>query len=152
MLIVSTDVDCTVIDRVELKVSRGSPDNVTYSQVFVRTECLPAGDPSLPHAVLANGAELRLGVQDSNNSAARLHVEVRGMLGPDVRLTTIAETDFVDAKVYGLPLALSQVCLAVTCTATSTCRVDPSSGGTVCATLYRAPGTTGLTPADARDQ
>ena len=64
-----------------------------------------------------------------------------------MRLTALAETDFVDGKVYGLPVALSNLCFAAQCNAGGTCRPDLGSGGFVCATVYRAPGTSGLAPA-----
>ena len=152
MLIVSTDIDCTVIDRVELLLARGTPDNRTFSQIYVRTECNVPTDTNLPRVPLSNGATLQLGVQDSRDSTDTLYVQVNGRLGTNLVLSTSSATSFVDGQVYGLPIALSSACVPVACPPGSTCRVQPDTGAPLCAQVFRSPGSPGLTPASVPDQ
>ncbi len=152
MLYVSTDIDCSIIDRVEILLARGTPDNRTFSQVYVRTECNVPTDTNLPRFPFANGATLQLGVQDSRDSTDTLYVQVNGRLGTNLVVSTSSATSFVDGQVYGLPIALSSACIPVVCPPDSTCRVQPDTGAPLCAQVFRAPGSPGLTPASVPDQ
>lgn len=150
MLVLTTDVDCTVLDRFEVSLRRGSAQSdIVWSRKYLRNDC-PAVGESLPRAPLARGngvdpgVAYRLGVVDARRTDERVHIEVVGFRADGTRvMATAAETDFVDGQVYAVPVELTSVCLsALVCPANYVCRRDPS-GGAGCGSVYRSPGTLG---------
>ena len=142
-MVVHTDAPCERVDRIEVHLSRADSPRITQSLVFVRDECMASGGRQDHHTQLNTAAGLRLGVQDSRASDARLHAEVIGRHGIDVVGSAVGETDFVDNKVYALPVSLDAVCfdVAAQCAAGATCRADPQTGAATCVPVYHAPGT-----------
>lgn len=148
MLVLTTDLECAVFDRFEVRLLRsGSPD-VTWTRTYLRNDC-PAVGESLPRAPLSrgNGTEpgvaYRLGIVDSRRTDERVRIEVVARR-PDAQvMLAAAETDFVDGQVYAVPVELSSVCLnPLVCPANFICRRDPS-GEAGCGSIYRTPGTLG---------
>lgn len=147
MLIVTTDIPCPEngvatdgFDRVEVVVSRGSAGAVTFAQTWFREECLPDGSTDQPRAPLALGREMRLGIVDSARSDARVRVEVRGRTVATNIVSSVAETDFVDGKVYGLRVRLAAGCInPPQCGQDATCFLN-SDGVPSCGNVYRPPG------------
>jgi hypothetical protein len=148
MLVLSTDMECAVFDRFEVKLFRGPGDTVVWTRTFLRNDC-PAVGASIPRAPLARsngsdpGVPYRLGIVDSRRTDERMRIEVVARR-PDAQvMETKAETDFVDGQVYAVPMELAQACLTpIQCPATFACRRD-SAGNAACGSVYRTPGTLG---------
>ncbi len=148
MLVLSTDMECAVFDRFEVKIFRGPTDSAVWSRVFLRNDC-PAVGASIPRAPLARsngsdpGVPYRLGIVDERRTDARVRIEVVARR-PDAQVMEAkAETDFVDGQVYAVPMELAQACLTpLPCPATFACRRD-SAGNAACGSVYRTPGTLG---------
>lgn len=148
MLVLTTDVDCAVLDRFEVRLLRGTSADVVWSRTYLRNDC-PAVGASIPRAPLARGngvdpgVPYRLGIVDSRRTDERVRIEVSGRRPDALVLQTVAETDFVDGQVYAVPMELSAVCLSpITCPANFACRRDPS-GAAGCGSVFRTPGTLG---------
>ncbi len=150
MLIVSTDVPCAVFDRVQVRITRGSDALPTFDQVFLRADCPATGVSPPPVIPLSQGPgaehEWRLGIIDGRRTDDRVRVDLiaRDMSGQV--FSTAAETEFVDDKVYALPVSLAQVCAdarTLACPSGQVCRARPDNGALSCGSVYRAPGTFG---------
>lgn len=148
MLVLTTDLECSVADRFEVRLLRGTSGNVVWTRTYLRNDC-PAVGASIPRAPLARGngvdpgVPYRLGIVDSRRTDERVRIEVVGRRNDAQVLETVAETDFVDGQVYAVPMELSSVCLSpITCPMNFACRRDPSGVG-ACGSVYRTPGTLG---------
>ena len=70
----------------------------------------------------------------------RLSPEGLGLSG----VRSVAETDFVDDKVYAVPVDLSLQCQNYEpCASGFVCRVPPGTSQAACGSIYRTPGTLG---------
>jgi hypothetical protein len=59
-------------------------------------------------------------------------------------LETTVETDFVDDKVYAVPVQLAAQCIGFAgCPSGYTCRTVADNPAAVCGSVYRTPGTLG---------
>lgn len=148
MLVLTTDIDCTVFDRFEVRLLRGTDPGVVWSRRYLRNDC-PAVGESIPRAPLARGTGVdpgvpyKLGIVDARRTSERVRIEVVARRADAQVMTTSAETDFVDGQVYAVPVELSLVCLSnVVCPASFVCRRD-TVGAAACGSVYRTPGTLG---------
>jgi hypothetical protein len=149
MLVLTTDMECTVFDRFEVRLLRGSNPDVLWTRTYLRNDC-PAIGESIPRAPLARGnssgdpeVPYRLGVVDARRTDERIRIEVVARRTDAQVTTTSVETDFVDGQIYAVPLSLAGVCLApLTCPAGFVCRRD-AAGSAACGSVYRTPGTLG---------
>ena len=157
MLSVTTDIaDCTIFDRVEVRVSRGTEPSSTFDQTFMRADCPVVGvsPPSTvplaaPSTSAPTGGEFRLGIVDDRRTDDRVRIEVSARTATGVVFTTAAETDFVDGKVYAVPVQLALSCYqasALACPSAFVCRPRPDTGVAACGSVYRLPGTLGTFP------
>ncbi len=157
MLSITTDiVDCTIFDRVEVRISRGTEAGATYDQTFLRADCPvvglsppPAVPLAAPSATAPTGGEFKLGIVDDRRTDDRVRIELTARTAGSVVFTTSAETDFVDGKVYAVPVQLSLACFmssALACQTGFVCRPRPDTGAAACGSVYREPGTLGTFP------
>jgi len=146
MLSLSTDADCTVFDRFEVRVSRGG--DAVFQQTWMRADCPVMGiSPPPPAPLRRDGPAFDLAIVDSQRIDARVRVDVAARTVNGLVFTTAAETDFVDGVVYRVPLELAQACAAsamtLACPSGFVCRIDRSTGMPACGSVYRAPNTVG---------
>lgn len=148
MLVLNTDMECAVFDRFEVRVLRGTSDDIVWTRRYRRSDC-PATGESIPAAPLTRGngvdpaVPYRLGIVDGRRTEERVRVVVEARRADALVMSAIAETEFVDGQVYAVPMELSQVCLgARLCPANFACRRD-TAGNAACGSIYRAPGTLG---------
>ncbi len=147
MLSLSTDADCTVFDRFEVRVSRGTGDAV-FQQTWMRADCPVSGITPPPVAPLRReGPAFDLAIVDSQRIDARVRVDVTARTVNGLVFQTAAETDFVDGVVYRVPLELAQSCVAASmtlgCPSGYVCRIDRATGNPACGSIYRAPNSVG---------
>lgn len=158
MLVLSTDAACDTFDRVQVRVSRGAETVPTFDQTFLRADCNAVGIAPPPPSPLRQTApgespslgEFRLGIVDSRRSDDYVRIEVTARNSEGLVFATAAETEFVDDKVYAVPVRLSQACAdarALACPAEHVCRPRPGSDEAACGSVFRAPGTLGTFPA-----
>jgi hypothetical protein len=149
MLVISTDVDCTIFDRVQVRISRGAETIPTFDQTFLRSDCNAVGISPPPSVPLSELTEFRLGIVDSRRTDDHVRVEVTARTSEGQVFSTAAETEFVDGKVYALPMRLALACVnsAMACPAEYVCRERPGTTEAACGSVYRAPGTLGTFPA-----
>ena len=150
MLVLSTDADCTIFDRVQIRISRGTETVPTFDQTVLRSDCNAVGISPPPAVPLSELTEFRLGIVDSRRTNDRVRVEVTARTSEGQVFTTAAETEFVDGKVYAMPVRLALACVnaaALACPAEYVCRPRPGTEEAVCGSVYRAPGTLGTFPA-----
>lgn len=149
MLVLSTDASCTIFDRVQIRISRGTEDVPTFDQTFLRSDCNAVGISPPPPVPLSESTEFRLGIVDSRRADARVRVEVTARTAEGSVFTTAAETEFVDDKVYAMPVRLALACAgsALACPSGYVCRPRPGRDEAACGSVYRAPGTLGVFPA-----
>lgn len=149
MLVLSTDADCTIFDRVQIRVSRGAETVPTFDQTFLRSDCNAVGISPPPAVPLSESTEFRLGIVDSRRTDDHVRVEVTARTAEGLVFTTAAETEFVDDKVYAVPVRLALACASsgLACPAEYVCRPRPNSDEAACGSVYRAPGTLGTFPA-----
>lgn len=164
MLVLSTDADCTIFDRVQIRVSRGADTVPTFDQTFLRADCNAVGlspPPPIPLHLpasdeLTTAGEFRLGIVDSRHSDDHVRFEITARTSEGQVFTTSAETEFVDDKVYAVPIQLALGCAnsALACPPQQVCRAlyNPPPADhrgpldlsqTACGSVYRAPGTVG---------
>lgn len=148
MLIVTTNISCPTIDRVNVRISRGAETAPTFDRVFALTgdgcsTAMNLGLPTIPLGVRMGAAqEYRLGIVDGRRTSDRVRVELVAL--GQTMLTTVVETDFVDDKVYAVPIQLATQCQGFTgCPSGYTCRTVSDNSGPVCGSIYRTPGTVG---------
>lgn len=148
MLVLTTDIDCSVVDRFEVRLLRGSDPAVVWTRRYLRNDC-PAVGESIPRAPLARGTGVdpgvpyKLGIVDARRTSDRIRIEVVGRRSDAQVMTTSAETEFVDGQVYAVPVELPEVCLAnVQCPTGFVCRRDVT-GAAACGSVFRSPGTLG---------
>lgn len=150
MLVLSTDTDCNTFDRVQIRISRGSETVPTFDQTFLRSDCNAVGIDPPPPVPLSETTEFRLGIMDSRRTDDRVRVEVTARTSEGMVFTTAAETEFVDDKVYAVPVRLSLACanaVTLACPPEHVCRPRPGSDEAACGSVFRAPGTLGTFPA-----
>jgi hypothetical protein len=144
MLIVTTDLDCESMSRVEVRLSRGASEATVYQGTFQRTECLNAGVTVASGISLGRGQEFRLGIVDGRRTDERLRIELVGQGNNGVATTARAETRFVDGKVYGLRMNLSQFCrtgaAGTVCPGGQVCHAETTSLAPSCVNIFREPG------------
>lgn len=144
MLIVTTDLDCDSMSRVDVRLSRGTSDATVYQGTFQRVECLGPGASAPSRITLGRGQEFRLGIVDGRRSDERLRIELVGQGNNGVATTARAETRFVDGKVYGLRMNLSQFCrtgaAGTVCPEGQVCHAETTSLGPLCVNIFREPG------------
>lgn len=140
MLVVETDTPCTVANQIEIRVARGRPELVTYSQRFAREECpQSAGPTALPTVRLGMNQSFRLGIVDGRRNDDRLFVEVHGLGPAGIAVRSSAATDFQDDRVPALPVFLSLVCVnASPCPAGQVCEADAENNA-ACVDVYVPP-------------
>ncbi|MFO0602483.1 MAG: hypothetical protein U0324_04875 [Polyangiales bacterium] len=146
MLVVTTNIPCPTIDRVAVRIYRGGEMAPTFNQTFALTGdgCSTSGNGGLRTIPLGVSSEYRLGVVDGRRSSDRVKIEVEG--SGQMTIATVVETEFVDDKVYALPVQLAAQCVGYTgCASGFTCRVLSTSADAapVCMSVYRTPGTLG---------
>ncbi len=149
MLVLTTDADCTIFDRVQIRISRGAETVPTFDQTFLRSDCNAVGISPPPAVPLSEMTEFRLGIVDSRRTDDHVRIEVTARTSEGQVFTTAAETSFVDGKVYAVPIPLSLVCAnagSLACPAQYVCRPRPGSGEAACGSVYRDPGTLGTFP------
>jgi hypothetical protein len=148
MLVLSTDASCTVFDRVQIRISRGAGTVPTFDQTFLRSDCNAVGISPPPAVPLSETTEFRLGIVDGRRTDDHVRVEVTARNAEGSVFTTAAETEFVDDKVFALPVRLALACVtALACPLEQVCRTQPGIEEAVCGSVYRAPGTLGTFPA-----
>jgi len=154
MLVVTTDTDCNIFDRVQIRITRGTDAIPTFDQTFLRADCPAVGiapPQSVPLRLTMAGenpalGEFRLGIVDSRRSDDHVRVELTARNSEGQVFSTAAETSFVDGTTYAVPVRLSLVCAQATsmpCPAEFTCRPHPESGLATCGSIFRAPGSLG---------
>lgn len=145
MLILTTNIGCPTIDRVTVRLSRGAGStDYTWQQTFALSgpDCSTTSNAGLPAIPLPMVAEYKLGIVDGRRTDERVRIEVEALGQVGVR--TIAETDFVDDKVYAVPMEISYQCQGPeACPSGYTCRVVPGTAQASCGSVYRRPGTLG---------
>jgi len=146
MLTVTTNIPCPTIDRVSIRIYRGGETAPTFNETFALSgeECSTSGNTGLRQIPLGVGREYRLGVVDGRRSADRVKIEVVG--SGQMTVETVVETEFVDDKIYALPVQLAAQCVGFNgCASGFTCRVLATSADAspVCMSVYRVPGTLG---------
>ncbi len=145
MLILSTNIGCPTIDRVTVRLSRGAGStNYTWQRTFALAgdACSTTSNAGLPTIPLSTATEYKLGIVDERRTDERLRIEVEALGQVGVR--AVAETDFVDDKVYAVPMDLSSQCAGPeVCASGFTCRVVPGTAQAGCGSVYRRPGTLG---------
>ncbi len=145
MLILTTNIGCPTIDRVTVRLSRGAGStDYTWQQTFALSgpSCSTTSNWGLSTIPLPMVPEYKLGIVDSRRTDDRVRIEVEALGQVGVR--TVAETDFVDDKVYAVPMELSYQCQgAEVCPSGFTCRVVPGTAQAGCGSIYRRPGTLG---------
>lgn len=147
MLSLTTDADCTIFDRFEVRVARGTGDAV-FQQTWMRADCPVTGITPPPVAPLRReGAAFDLAIVDSQRIDARVRVEVTARNVDGMVFRTAAETDFVDGVVYRVPVELAASCAAASaslgCPSGFVCRIDRATAMPACGSIYRAPNTLG---------
>lgn len=145
MLIVTTNIACPAIDRITVRLSRGAGSTAyTWQRTFALTGegCSTTSNVGMPVIPLSTMADYRLGIVDSLRTDERVRIEVEGLGLTGVR--SVAETDFVDDKVYAVPVDLSSQCQTFdACASGFVCRVPPGTAQAACGSIYRTPGTLG---------
>jgi hypothetical protein len=146
MLVVSTNIPCPTIDRVAIRVYRGGEMAPTFNQTFALTgkNCSTTGNAGLRTIPLGVGMEYRLGIVDGRRSSDRVKIELAG--SGQMSIETVVETEFVDDKVYAVPVQLAAQCIGFNgCASGFTCRVlgTTADAAPVCMSVYRVPGTLG---------
>lgn len=145
MLIVTTNIGCPSIDRVTVRLARGAGStSYTWQRTFALAgdACGTTMNAGLPQIPLSNASEYRLGIVDERRTDERLRIEVEALGQIGVR--AVAETDFVDDKVYAVPMDLSYQCQGPDmCASGFSCRVVPGTAQAGCGSIYRRPGTLG---------
>lgn len=146
MLSVTTNIACPTIDRVNVRISRGvgATGVYTFNRTFALSgdNCSTAANTGYTTIPLGIMREFRLGVVDARRTSERVRIEVEatGMLG----VLSVAETDFVDGKVYLLPMELATQCIGhPACPSGFTCRIVPGTDRAGCGSIYRRPGELG---------
>lgn len=160
MLVLNTDLECTVFDRFEVRLLRGTDPTVVWRRTYMRKDC-PATGLSIPSSELARGdaamgiagSAYRLGIVDERRTDARLRIEV-SVFRQDTAvpvLDTVAETDFVDGTIYSVPMDVTSFCLSPPmCPPSFVCRaLPPDRNSAGCGSVYRQPGTLGTFTASA---
>lgn len=148
MLTLTTNVDCSVFDRVQIRVSRGAGGNgaETFDQTWLRNDCPPSGLTALQVAPFARSMPFQIAVVDAQRIDERVHFRVNARTLDSIALSTEAETDFVDGTVYRLTVSLNDVCFSASpmrCPEGYTCRPSLETGDAACGSIYRAPNTLG---------
>jgi hypothetical protein len=144
MLVLSTDASCTIFDRVNIRVTRGAETIPTFDQTFLRSDCNAVGISPPPAVPLSEMTEFRLGIVDGRRSDDRVRVDVTARTAESLVFTTSASTEFVDGRVYAVPVRLALACAgAPACPADFTCRPRQGSDEAACGSVYREPGTFG---------
>ena len=149
MLVLSTDVECTIFDRVQIKISRGAETIPTFDQTFLRSDCNAVGIAPPPPVPLSELTEFRLGIVDGRRTDDHVRIEVTARTSEGQVFTTAAETEFVDGKIYAVPIRLALVCVnsPIACPSEYVCRPRPGTDEASCGSVFRAPGTLGTFPA-----
>lgn len=150
MLVLSTDADCNVFDRVQIRISRGAEPAPTFDQTFLRSDCNAVGISPPPPVPLSQTSEFRLGIVDSRRSDSHVRIEVTARTAEGQVFSTAAETEFVDDKVYAVPIRLAVACAnnpTLACPAEYVCRPRPGTDEAACGSVFRAPGSLGTFPA-----
>lgn len=147
MLEITTDADCMAFDTFQIRVGRGE-NNVSFERTFSRADCQATGITPPPPSPLRATMEgrFRIAIIDSQRTEDRLTVEVLARRNDSVQFIARASTDFVDDKVYLLPMQLARVCALNTmlaCPSEFACRPNPMTGEAACGSVYRPPGTLG---------
>ena len=139
MLVIGTDTDCSTINRIEIKLSRGSQNAVVSSLEFARAGCPPSTATARLSQIPLGDWEstFRLGVVDGRRNDDRLYVEVLGKDDRGVVLDERWATDFDDNRVTELAVNMALVCLGMSspCPAGQTCKPD-DSGAPTCVDSY----------------
>jgi hypothetical protein len=154
MLVVTTDTDCNIFDRVQIRITRGTDPIPTFDQTFLRADCPAVGiapPPVVPLRLTMPGenpalGEFRLGIVDSRRSDDHVRIELTARTSESQVFTTAAETSFVDGTTYAVPVRLALVCaqaVSMPCPSEFTCRPHPESGLAACGSVFRAPGSLG---------
>ncbi len=144
MLIVSTNIPCPSINRVELVVTRGASSTPTFQRTFALTgdDCSGPMTLGLGTVPLGVGSDWRLGIVDSRGSTDRVRIRLNAL--GTLSVSTEVETVFVDGKVYAVPVQIAAECVNFTaCASGFTCRTVGDRPGPVCGSVYRNPGTLG---------
>ncbi len=145
MLILTTNIACPTIDRVTVRLSRGAGSTAyTWQRTFALggESCSTTSNAGLTTIPLSTASEFKLGIVDERRTEDRLRIEVEALGMAGVR--SVAETDFVDDKVYAVPMELAYQCQGPEmCPSGYVCRVVPGTAQGGCGSVYRRPGTLG---------
>ena len=144
MLVVTTNVPCPTIDRVALRIFRAGETTPTVDKTFALSGdgCSTSGNTGIPTIPLGVSTEYRLGIVDGRRNSDRVRIELTA--SGQMTLETTVETDFVDDKVYAVPVQLAAQCIGFAgCPSGYTCRTVSDNTGAVCGSVYRTPGTLG---------
>ncbi len=151
MLEITTDADCSSFDSFQVRIGRGSGANVVFERLYSRGDCQASGISPPPVSPLRVRTEtvdgrFRIAIIDGQRSEERLRVDVVARRNDSVQFIARVETDFVDDKVYLLPVQLARVCSEnrnLACPSEFACRPDPRTGDAACGSVYRRPGSLG---------